>query len=404
MPAKSALKEVATFKSLEAAWAKLWSTSSSGSRDAYGVDEVSLNDFAKNHVSNLRIISKILRNKNYEFSPLRPHFIEKATGGFRVICVPTTSDRVVQGALLAFLSRKYTSRFSNKISYGFLKNRKVQDALTLAAKYRKLEPWVYKTDIESFFDTIPRAALKMKVCKVIREKTLHNLINNIIDCEIHTHNESTKKKIAKKGIKNGVGVRQGMPLSPFLSNVVLESFDNEIESVGYSAIRYADDLIFFSKNKKKCFEIDKFCIEQMEKEGFTIPKLGADNSKTVLFNPNDPAEFLGLSICKIKNRYAVLLLEAQIQKIRKSILDLGNIKELLSRKITLGKLSTSLRARIGGYFAAYDVCENLSELKEALDGVEQEVLKRIYVDGLKIDITKLSSEAYTFLGLRYTLN
>ena len=82
------------------------------------------------------------------------------------------------------------------------------------------------------------------------------------------------------------------------------------------------------------------------------------------------------------------------------LLQLGSIPELLSRKLTLAFLGGTIKARVSGYLSAYAVCSNISELENALTDIHQKILRRIYVDGLKIDLSKLSGEARTFLGLR----
>jgi group II intron reverse transcriptase/maturase len=394
------LKRISSFLSLQASWQNLWNEARPKSRGTYGIDEVSLNDFSKNAVANLHILSAQLRSGNYHFSELRPHFVEKPNGGVRVICIPTTQDRIVQGALLNFLSEKYTARFSNKISFGFLKGRTVKEALEVGRKKRQKKPWVFKTDIKAFFDRIQRDQLKEKIRRVVREPTLHPLLFEIVDCEIQTPNKYTKKKILSLGIESGRGVRQGMPLSPFFSNIVLEKFDKTVDSTGYSALRYADDLIFFSADEPTCKEIEKFCRRNLKKEGLEIPLLSDPKTKSVIFNPTEPADFLGVAICKSGASYQIKLLPDQIAKIQKAILDLGSIPELLSRKITIGKLGTSLGARKAGYINAYDMCSNIVELENALDHIEQKVLKRLYTEGLGIDLSKLSATAYTFLGLR----
>lgn len=393
------LTKISSYSYLSKIWNNLWSESRPKSRDTHGVDNQSLNDFKKNFVSNLHIISRTLRAGTYQFSPLRPYFLEKPNGKLRVICIPTTSDRIVQGALLSYLSSKYTVRFSNDISYGFLKNRGVTKALQLSLNKRKSKQWVFKTDIKAFFDNINRDDLKVKIKKVIKERSLHELLSRSIDCEIQETN-SNKKHLRSLGILQGRGVRQGMPLSPFFSNVVLEKFDIAVVQTGYSAIRYADDLIFFAKDESQCNEIERFCIRQLRKEGLEIPSSGDPNSKSKIYKPSENAEFLGLAICEYQDGYQVRLLPNQISSIKKTFTDLGSIKELNSRKIQFGKLGSYLKSRKAGFILAYDICSNVNELEHSLDEIEQKVLKRIYTDGLKIKLSDLSKEAYFFLGLR----
>ncbi|HEX3382188.1 MAG TPA: hypothetical protein VHU21_20660, partial [Paraburkholderia sp.] len=89
----------------------------------------------------------------------------------------------------------------------------------------------------------------------------------------------------------------------------------------------------------------------------------------------------------------------QIVAIRDDLLKLGSVPELVSRKITLPKLGQVLSLRRNGYLAAYDVCHNVADLERELGKIEQRVLRRIYSDGIGVNLAKLSGAARTFLGL-----
>ena len=119
----SALISVATWDSLNTAWRTLYKKSRPSSRNTTGVDDISINDFARDEKANLNKLSRSLRKENFSFSKLRPHLIPKTNGKERLICIPTVSDRIVQRVILEKLSTKYHSQFANRISFGFIKNR-----------------------------------------------------------------------------------------------------------------------------------------------------------------------------------------------------------------------------------------------------------------------------------------
>lgn len=397
---KTALDHIASFDNLQKAWKGLYNGSRAKSRSTAGVDGISLNDFAVNPVANIQQISRRLKSGSYTFSKLRPHFIIKPNGKERVICVPTTEDRVVQAALLHYLSSRYTTRYSNSVSYGFLKGRGVQAAVKEAARIRNIKSWVFKTDIKAFFDNIDRSELKTKIKRVIRESSLHALLAQVVDCEIEASGRNEKDRLAKQGIRTGHGVRQGMALSPFFSNVVLESFDNELVKSGFAALRYADDLIFFGTTRLECEGMEAFARTALAKEGLEIPLSTEKNSKSEYFGPKDDAEFLGIGICRTSaGLYSLRILPSQIAAIRKTFLDLGNIDQLLARGLTLGFLGQHLTAKKSGYIQAYSHSDNIAELETALDEIQIKVLKKIYKDGLLIPLKDLSPSAYAFLGL-----
>jgi retron-type reverse transcriptase len=391
---------VTSYKSLNSAWRELYAKSRPKSKNTSGIDGQSLNDFAANAVANLHALSRKLRSKRYHFSKLKACFLTKPKGGERVICIGTTEDRIVQGALLHFLSERYTTRFSNDVSYGFLKNRGVQEAAEIAVKKRNLQPWVFKTDIKSFFDNISRTELKLKLKKVIRETTLHPLIFQIVDSEIHTPTRKERAKVARQGIKNGLGVRQGMSLSPFFSNVVLEAFDKAIVKAGFSALRYADDLIFFSSDLAGCHAQEEFARIELKKEKLEIPPSGIKDSKSEIFGPSDIADFLGIGLCqRSSGTYVIKILPKQLEKIRESFMDLSTVSQLLSRGITLAILGQHLTSKKSGYSHAYSHSENLAELETDLEDIVRKVLKKLYQTDLKIPTQELSPDAYAFLGL-----
>lgn len=397
---QSALDQISAVPYLREAWKELYSKARATSKDTSGVDGVSLNDFKTYELPNLISISKQLREGSYKFSQLRPHFVLKPNGKERVICIGVTSDRVVQGAILKYLTDKYIGRLKNTVSYGFLRGRTVQDAVKRSLSLRLDQPWVFKTDIQAFFDNIDRGDLKQKVKEFVRDRSLYPLINQVIDSEVKPNTKSERRRLLEQGIKEGRGIRQGMALSPFLSNVVLYKFDSKLVRSGVPVIRYADDLIFFGRSRVETEEAEKLATRLLGESGFTIPSSTVPNSKSVHCNPTDTAEFLGIGIvAKGNGTFTAKVMQSQIKDIRKSFFDLASVDQLLARKITLAHLGRFLNAKRSGYIHAYEHCENLAELETALQDIQIKTLKRIYKEGLLIPVNDLSPSAYSFLGI-----
>ncbi len=244
--AKTGLNFVAGYSAIEAAWKEIYKRSRPKSRNTVGIDEVSINSFARDPKPLLRFISSEVLNSDYTFSRLRPHLVPKTSGKFRLICVPTVNDRIVQRATLNFLTAKYGARLANQISYGFIKGRTVYDAAERACRLREKHGWAFKTDISAFFDTVDRRLLHDRIAHEIRHRSLHRLLIEAANCEIENPVGTQKKRLADLGIKEGLGIRQGMPLSPFFANLFLEPLDDGILKAGFHAVRYADDLLFFA--------------------------------------------------------------------------------------------------------------------------------------------------------------
>lgn len=390
---------VLTYKSFNRTWQDLFHNTKPLSRNTVGVDGICLNDFAINHKDNIGKLHREISEKRFRFSPLKPVLILKPSGKYRLICVPRVVDRLVQRTLLSFLANKYHVQLANSISFGFVKGRSVKQAAELACLYRKKQPWVFKTDITSFFDTVDRKILGTAIQRQIRERSLHPLLLSALESEVEASNRAQSRRIAQLGIRNGVGIRQGMPLSPFFSNLLLQSFDKAVERNKFSAVRYADDLIFFCNSRADCLAMAEFCKAEFDKVGLTIPELDDEKTKSVIYEPTEAAEFLGLELAPVQKAYELRLSKKQIQRLREEMLNYGSVKELLSRGITLKTLGSHLSAKKNGYLAAYDVCKNIEHVHNELKDVERKCLLKIYQDDLKIDIPSLKAEAHTFLGL-----
>ena len=400
---KTCLAQVAEFSNLEQAWVHIWANAKRQSKNSLDLDNLSLNDFNLDKKNRLRSISRKLVEGNYNFNNLHPFLIPKPNGKFRLICVPTIEDRIVQRALLLVLNQYYHKKFDNGISYGFISQKTVKDAALQACMLRKTHQWVYKTDISAFFDNIDREKLIEKIKSFIKHRSLHKLLFLAVSREVQTTSLAQEKRIKKLGIQRGLGIRQGMPLSPFFANLFLESFDNEIKVTGLKAVRYADDLIFFAKIEAECLLIDNFCREKLKKLDLTIPHLEEKNSKTVIYQPNETVEFLGLGLSpkRLGADYELILTKQQIDAIRTELLQLGSIQQLLDNNIKLANLGNAIDSRISGYKAAYADCiTNYNELENQLENLQQKILLNIYgPSGLDINISKLTSEKRKFLGL-----
>ncbi len=397
---RNALHRVASFSHLAFAWRELHSRATARSKKTVGVDGQSINEFRVESTYHLKRLSYELTQRLFRFRALQAHRIPKSNGKIRIICVPTVYDRVVQRALLEYLTVQYKNKFENEVSYGFVRDRTVKKAVDTACNCRRLRRWVYKTDIESFFDRIERAHLCAQISRYIREKSLRNLLFDAVDCEVDDSRRSIRTELKKQNIHKGKGVRQGMPLSPFFANLVLKDFDAAITAHGLSAIRYADDLIFFATSKEQCLSIHEFCRKELLKLGHTIPDYEPNtNSKTEIFAPDETADFLGLGITPQGSGYVAKVTSKQLAKIREQLLMLSSPKELVTRGIRLANFDQALTNRVNGYLHAYEDCANAVQVANELSSVSERVRRIIYRDHLKIDFNSISSEARAFIGI-----
>ena len=177
----------------------------------------------------------------YQPQAVRQVEIPKPKGGFRKPGIPTVTDRIIQQAIAQMLSPVYEQEFSER-SYGFRPNRSAQKALQQASEYvaegRKV---VVDMDMKSFFDAVNHDRLMYELSTKIGDKILLRLI----------------RKYLRSGILSGglisqrtKGTPQGSPLSPLLSNIVLDELDKEPEKRGHCYVRYADDFSIYVRSQK----------------------------------------------------------------------------------------------------------------------------------------------------------
>ena len=222
---------------LNKAYKKVKSNKGAGGVDGMSVDE--LLGFLRENQKQL--IQKIKDGK-YKPNPVRRVEIPKETKGeFRKLGVPTVVDRVFQQAITQVLSPIYEKQFSEN-SFGFRPNRSAHDALKQCQRNVN-DGYVYVVDmdLEKFFDTVSQSKLIEVLSRTIKEGRVISLIHKYLNAGV-----------ISKGMfeKTEVGMPQGGPLSPLLSNIMLNELDKELTRRGHRFVRYADDCMIFCKSRK----------------------------------------------------------------------------------------------------------------------------------------------------------
>lgn len=199
-----------------------------------GVDGMTVQElkawFSQNHGE----LRRSLLRGTYAPSGVKGVKIPKPKGGVRQLGIPTCKDRLVQQAISQVLTRRYEPVFSAH-SYGFRPRRNAHQALRQAAQYvADGQRFVIDLDLEKFFDTVNHDRLMWLLGRRVGDKRLLRLIGKFLRAGM------MEGGLVSQRVK---GTPQGSPLSPLLSNIVLDELDKELEVRGHRFVRYADDLI-----------------------------------------------------------------------------------------------------------------------------------------------------------------
>jgi RNA-directed DNA polymerase len=209
-----------------------------GSAGIDGMTVEQLPAYLKQHWPAIR---QQLLSGTYKPEPVKRVEIPKPDGGMRKLGIPTVLDRFIQQAVMQVLQRIWDGTFSNH-SYGFRPRRSAQQAVTraqqyIAAGYR----WVVDLDLEKFFDRVNHDKLMARIAKRISDQRMLRLILAYL-----------KAGVMEGGLASPVdeGTPQGGPLSPLLSNIVLDELDRELERRGHRFVRYADDSNIYVRSRR----------------------------------------------------------------------------------------------------------------------------------------------------------
>jgi RNA-directed DNA polymerase len=249
-----------------------------GSAGIDGMTVEQLPAYLKQHWPAIR---QQLLSGTYKPQPVKRVEIPKPDGGMRKLGIPTVLDRFIQQAVMQVLQRSWDGTFSNH-SYGFRPRRSAQQAVTraqqyIAAGYR----WVVDLDLEKFFDRVNHDKLMAQIAKRISDQRLLRLILAYL-----------KAGVMEGGLVSPVdeGTPQGGPLSPLLSNIVLDELDRELERRGHRFVRYADDSNIYVRSRRAgervMTSIAKFITRKL--------KLKVNDEKSAVDRPG-ARKFLGFS-------------------------------------------------------------------------------------------------------------
>lgn len=280
------IEVIATKENLNKAYKKVVKNKGASGIDGITVEE--LGDYIK---SNKDDIVNSIRNRTYFPKPVRRVYIPKSNGKMRPLGIPTALDRTIQQAIAQPISDIYEEIFSEH-SYGFRPNRSCHDAIKQALDYLNDDyEWVIDIDIEQFFDKVNHD----KLIQILREQVNDSATLNLI-------RKYLKAGVMEQGLVKATktGVPQGGPLSVVLSNIYLDKLDKELEQRGLSFVRYADDVLIFTKSEMAANRVMKSISDWIERKLFL--KVNATKSKVV--RPTR-SKYLGFTFLKHGGQWKV---------------------------------------------------------------------------------------------------
>ena len=332
-------------ENLNKAYKQIKANKGSGGIDGMQVDEL-LPYLRENQET---LIQKI-RDGRYKPTPVRRVEIPKETKGeFRKLGVPTVVDRVIQQAVTQELTPIYEEQFSEN-SFGFRPKRGAHDALRQCQKNVN-DGYVYVVDmdLEKFFDTVCQSKLIEVLSRTIKDGRVISLIHKYLNAGVIANGmfESTE-----------IGMPQGGPLSPLLSNIMLNELDGEIENRGHRFVRYADDCIIFCKSRKSAERTLKNIIPYIERKLF----LKINRKKTRVAHISK-VKYLGYTFYRNKGKCRFRVHPKSVTKMKDKIRELTDRNNGMSNAKREKKYQQFVRGWVN-YFKLADMKKLLRETDE----------------------------------------
>lgn len=329
-------------------------------RGAPGPDRQSIEQ-VREHLSELIArLSQALLEGIYKPGNIRRVWIPKAGGGQRGLGIPDVVDRMVQEAVRQVLEPLYEPSFHPN-SHGFRPARSCHTAIVQAREYLEDgKQWVVDIDLENFFNRVNHQRLMARLAMRVQDKELLRLIGKMLKAKI----------VMPDGvvIGNDEGVPQGGPLSPLLSNVVLDELDRELQKRGHRFVRYADDANIYVGSERAGRRVMASVASFIERR----LRLKVNEAKSAVAEPQG-RHFLGFSLRRKPSSQGV---EVGMSKRTKDRIG-GKIRDLTRRNWgnTLQACITRINAYLTGWIGFFGICTK--EVESTLRHLDAHIRRRL---------------------------
>lgn len=338
------LEEILDIRNVTKALKQVTANKGAGGIDGMQADE--LRDYLN---ANWQTLRKSILEGSYKPQPVRKVEIPKPQGGTRMLGIPTVIDRLVQQAIAQWLGYRYEPEFST-YSYGFREKRNAHQAVLQAQQnLNEGYEWVVELDLEKFFDKVHHDRLMSTLAKKITDKSTLRLIRSYLTSGIMEGGVCSPRT---------EGTPQGSPLSPLLSNIVLDELDKELLARGHRFVRYADDCSIYVKSEKSAERVKESITEYIEKK----LKLKVNRTKSKVSRPQD-STLLGFSFYRDGEGWQIRIAAKSLERIRKKMKEKTKRNDPSPAKEKIKNMEAVIRGWVN-YFAIAKGKSKMQELDE----------------------------------------
>jgi RNA-directed DNA polymerase len=299
---------------------------------AAGIDRMTVEEFARKEEHLLALIHDKLKSGNYRFQPARRVLIPKeGTSRMRKLGIPVVMDRIVGTSMHSVLEELYDPDFT-AANFGFRRGRSQHQAIRHLQRLAKEgREWAVAVDLKSFFDEIPHGLILKLIRRKVADEPLVTLLARLLKAGVIANGEFEKTT---------KGCPQGSPLSPMLSNIVLNELDHKLEERNLGYCRWADDFVIVVRSERAARRVMEGTIRYLEEElGLTV------NPEKSRVAPIKEIAFLGFQLLRGKIRVSN---QARL-RFQDRVRELTRRNNPLSMYHVIHELSLYLRGWVG-YF------------------------------------------------------